>query len=37
MRQTIGKRLKESQNTYASLTTFNEVDMSAIMELRKKH
>ena len=35
MRQRIAERLKESQNTAASLTTFNEVDMSSILELRK--
>ncbi len=35
LRQTIAKRLKESQNTAAMLTTFNEVDMSAIIEIRK--
>src|SRR5690606_24987874 len=34
LRQTIARRLKESQNTAAQLTTFNEVDMSAIMALR---
>lgn len=37
LRQRIAQRLKESQNTAAILTTFNEVDMSAIMELRKKY
>ena len=37
MRLRIAERLKQSQNTAASLTTFNEVDMSAIMEFRKKH
>lgn len=37
MRQTIAKRLKESQNAAASLTTFNEIDMSALMALRKKY
>lgn len=37
LRQTIAKRLKESQDTAAILTTFNEVDMSAVMALRKKH
>lgn len=36
MRKTIAKRLKESQNTNASLTTFNEIDMSAIMGARKE-
>ena len=31
LRQTIARRLKEAQNTAAMLTTFNEVDMSAVM------
>lgn len=35
-RQTIAKRLVEVQHTAAMLTTFNEVDMTAIMNLRKK-
>jgi 2-oxoglutarate dehydrogenase E2 component (dihydrolipoamide succinyltransferase) len=35
-RQTIAQRLVESQQTAAMLTTFNEVDMSAIMELRRR-
>lgn len=35
MRLRIAERLKQSQNTAASLTTFNEVDMSQIMEFRK--
>jgi 2-oxoglutarate dehydrogenase E2 component (dihydrolipoamide succinyltransferase) len=35
-RQTIARRLVEAQHTAAMLTTFNEVDMSAIMELRKR-
>lgn len=35
-RQTIAKRLVEAQQTAAMLTTFNEVDMSAIMDLRKR-
>jgi 2-oxoglutarate dehydrogenase E2 component (dihydrolipoamide succinyltransferase) len=34
LRQTIARRLKEAQNAAAMLTTFNEVDMSTIMELR---
>jgi 2-oxoglutarate dehydrogenase E2 component (dihydrolipoamide succinyltransferase) len=34
LRQTIARRLKEAQNTAAMLTTFNEVDMSAVMALR---
>lgn len=37
LRQTIARRLKESQNTAAMLTTFNEVDMSAVMALRTRH
>lgn len=37
MRLRIAERLKQSQNTAASLTTFNEVDMTAIMELRKRY
>ena len=34
LRQTIARRLKDAQNTAAMLTTFNDVDMSAIMKLR---
>ena len=37
MRQRIAQRLKESQNTAAMLTTFQEVDMSALFELREKY
>lgn len=37
LRQTIAKRLKEAQNIAAMLTTFNEVDMHAVMELRKRY
>ncbi|MDQ7017942.1 MAG: 2-oxoglutarate dehydrogenase complex dihydrolipoyllysine-residue succinyltransferase [Robiginitomaculum sp.] len=37
LRQTIARRLKEAQNTAAMLTTFNEVDMSAIMASRAKY
>jgi len=37
MRLRIAERLKQSQNTAASLTTFNEVDMSALMEFRKMY
>ncbi|XP_026468367.1 dihydrolipoyllysine-residue succinyltransferase component of 2-oxoglutarate dehydrogenase complex, mitochondrial [Ctenocephalides felis] len=37
MRQKIASRLKEAQNTNAMLTTFNEIDMSAIMQFRKDH
>ncbi len=37
LRQTIARRLKESQNSAAQLTTFNEVDMSAVMALRAQY
>ncbi|KAI4739764.1 dihydrolipoamide succinyltransferase [Aureobasidium sp. EXF-8846] len=37
MRLRIAERLKQSQNTAASLTTFNEVDMSALMDMRKQY
>jgi 2-oxoglutarate dehydrogenase E2 component (dihydrolipoamide succinyltransferase) len=37
LRQTIARRLKDAQNTAAILTTYNEVDMSAIMAARKAH
>lgn len=37
LRQTIARRLKEAQSTAAMLTTFNEVDMSAVMALRAKY
>jgi 2-oxoglutarate dehydrogenase E2 component (dihydrolipoamide succinyltransferase) len=37
LRQTIATRLKEAQNTAAMLTTFNDVDMSAVMEARTKY
>ncbi|WP_138467334.1 2-oxoglutarate dehydrogenase complex dihydrolipoyllysine-residue succinyltransferase [Poseidonocella sp. HB161398] len=37
LRQTIARRLKDSQNTAAMLTTYNEVDMSAAMDLRKEY
>ena len=37
LRQTIARRLKEAQDTAAMLTTFNDVDMSAVMNLRKQH
>ena len=36
-RHHIAERLKESQNNAAILTTFNEVDMSAIMQIRKQY
>ena len=37
LRLTIAKRLKEAQDTAAMLTTFNDVDMSAVMQLRKDY
>ena len=37
LRKTIAQRLKDSQNTAAILTTFNEIDMLNVMNLRKKH
>jgi 2-oxoglutarate dehydrogenase E2 component (dihydrolipoamide succinyltransferase) len=37
LRQTIAKRLKEAQDTAAMLTTFNDVDMSAVMQLRSDY
>jgi 2-oxoglutarate dehydrogenase E2 component (dihydrolipoamide succinyltransferase) len=37
LRQTIAHRLKEAQNTAAMLTTFNDVDMSAVMRLRTEY
>ncbi len=37
LRQTIARRLKEAQSNAAMLTTFNEVDMKAVMELRTKY
>ncbi|MCH9633674.1 MAG: Dihydrolipoyllysine-residue succinyltransferase component of 2-oxoglutarate dehydrogenase complex [Chlamydiae bacterium] len=37
IRQTIARRLVDAKQTMAMLTTFNEVDMSAILEMRKKH
>jgi 2-oxoglutarate dehydrogenase E2 component (dihydrolipoamide succinyltransferase) len=37
LRQTIAKRLKEAQDTAAMLTTFNDVDMGEIMELRRQY
>lgn len=36
MRQRIAQRLKEAQNTNAMLTTFNEIDMSGFMNIRKE-
>ena len=37
LRQTIAKRLKDSQNTAAMLTTYNEVDMNAVIDLRQEY
>ncbi|MEM1238184.1 MAG: biotin/lipoyl-containing protein, partial [Pseudomonadota bacterium] len=37
LRQTIARRLKDSQNTAAMLTTYNEVDMTEVMALRKEY
>lgn len=37
LRQTIARRLKDAQNTAAMLTTYNEVDMGAVMDLRKEY
>jgi len=37
LRKTISRRLVEAKNTTAMLTTFNEVDMSAVMDVRKKY
>jgi len=37
LRQTIARRLKDAQNTAAMLTTFNEVDMKAVMDLRARY
>jgi 2-oxoglutarate dehydrogenase E2 component (dihydrolipoamide succinyltransferase) len=37
LRQTIARRLKDAQNTAAMLTTYNEVDMSAVMKMRSEY
>ncbi len=37
LRQTIARRLKEAQDSAAMLTTFNDVDMTAVMELRREY
>jgi 2-oxoglutarate dehydrogenase E2 component (dihydrolipoamide succinyltransferase) len=37
LRQTIARRLKEAQDTAAMLTTFNDVDMSAVMQFRREY
>ena len=36
LRARVAERLKGAQNTYAMLTTFNEVDMTRLMDLRKE-
>jgi 2-oxoglutarate dehydrogenase E2 component (dihydrolipoamide succinyltransferase) len=37
LRQTVARRLKEAQNTAAMLTTFNDVDMTAVMDARSRY
>jgi len=37
LRQTVARRLKEAQNSAAMLTTFNEIDMKAVMDLRARY
>ena len=37
LRQRVAQRLKDAQNTAAMLTTFNEIDMSAVIDLRNQH
>ena len=37
LRQTIARRLKDAQNTAAMLTTYNEVDMGAVMDIRSEY
>ena len=37
LRQTVARRLKEAQNTAAMLTTFNDVDMTAVIEARARY
>jgi 2-oxoglutarate dehydrogenase E2 component (dihydrolipoamide succinyltransferase) len=37
LRQTVARRLKEAQNTAAMLTTFNDIDMTAVMEARNRY
>jgi len=36
LRRKVGQRLKESQNTNALLTTFNEIDMGHVIDVRKQ-
>ena len=36
LRRRVAERLKGAQNTYAMLSTFNEVDMTAVMEMRRE-
>lgn len=37
LRQRVAERLKGAQNTYAMLSTFNEVDMSSIIDMRNQY
>ena len=37
LRMRVAERLKGAQNTYAMLTTFNEVDMTSLMEMRNSY
>ncbi len=37
LRQRVAERLKGAQNTYAMLSTFNEVDMSSLMDMRTQY
>jgi 2-oxoglutarate dehydrogenase E2 component (dihydrolipoamide succinyltransferase) len=37
LRSRVAERLKNAQNTYAMLTTFNEVDMTNLMDMRKAY
>jgi 2-oxoglutarate dehydrogenase E2 component (dihydrolipoamide succinyltransferase) len=37
LRMRVSERLKGAQNTYAMLTTFNEIDMTGLMALRNKY
>lgn len=37
LRMRVSERLKGAQNTYAMLTTFNEIDMTGLMDMRNKY
>jgi len=37
LRRKVAQRLKDSQNTNALLTTFNEIDMGYLIDIRNKH